>query len=305
MTITQLTTFIKIAELESFSAAANSLGYAQSTVTTQIKQLEEELGCPLFERLGKTILLTSAGEKLTSYAKRMVQLEREIRLEVSDGDEPSGVLKIGVSESLCISRLPKILMEYKKDFPGMEIRIQFINHENIPDMLKKGELDLVYTLNPEIADDSVLLLDKQREYLGFYAAPGYFPGDKKLSEADLHGLPLLLTGHNCNFRHMLVEDLEKNGINPVIALETSSKEVLKQFAKNGLGLAFIPDITAESERKKGSLVRLSWYGNDFPVFAQVLVHKDKHINRAIGRLVEIIKIYNNKEEKGSGYERVH
>ena len=304
MTITQLTTFIKIAELESFSAAANSLGYAQSTVTTQIKQLEEELGCPLFERLGKTILLTSAGEKLTSYAKRMVQLEREIRLEVSDGDEPSGVLKIGVSESLCISRLPKILMEYKKDFPGMEIRIQFINHENIPDMLKKGELDLVYTLNPEIADDSVLLLDKQREYLGFYAAPGYFPGDKKLSEADLHGLPLLLTGHNCNFRHMLVEDLEKNGINPVIALETSSKEVLKQFAKNGLGLAFIPDITAESERKKGSLVRLSWYGNDFPVFAQVLVHKDKHINRAIVRLVEIIKIY-NKEEKGSGYERVH
>ncbi len=304
MTITQLTTFIKIAELESFSAAANSLGYAQSTVTTQIKQLEEELGCPLFERLGKTILLTSAGEKLTSYAKRMVQLEREIRLEVSDGDEPSGVLKIGVSESLCISRLPKILMEYKKDFPGMEIRIQFINHENIPDMLKKGELDLVYTLNPEIADDSVLLLDKQREYLGFYAAPGYFPGDKKLSEADLHGLPLLLTGHNCNFRHMLAEDLEKNGINPVIALETSSKEVLKQFAKNGLGLAFIPDITAESERKKGSLVRLSWYGNDFPVFAQVLVHKDKHINRAIVRLVEIIKIY-NKEEKGSGYERVH
>ncbi|MBP3238893.1 MAG: LysR family transcriptional regulator [Lachnospiraceae bacterium] len=304
MTITQLTTFIKIAELESFSAAANSLGYAQSTVTTQIKQLEEELGCPLFERLGKTILLTSAGEKLTPYAKRMVQLEREIRLEVSDGDEPSGVLKIGVSESLCISRLPKILMEYKKDFPGMEIRIQFINHENIPDMLKKGELDLVYTLNPEIADDSVLLLDKQREYLGFYAAPGYFPGDKKLSEADLHGLPLLLTGHNCNFRHMLVEDLEKNGINPVIALETSSKEVLKQFAKNGLGLAFIPDITAESERKKGSLVRLSWYGNDFPVFAQVLVHKDKHINRAIVRLVEIIKIY-NKEEKGSGYERVH
>lgn len=304
MTITQLTTFIKIAELESFSAAANSLGYAQSTVTTQIKQLEEELGCPLFERLGKTILLTSAGEKLTPYAKRMVQLEREIRLEVSDGDEPSGVLKIGVSESLCISRLPKILMEYKKDFPGMEIRIQFINHENIPDMLKKGELDLVYTLNPEIADDSVLLLDKQREYLGFYAAPGYFPGDKKLSEADLHGLPLLLTGHNCNFRHMLVEDLEKNGINPVIALETSSKEVLKQFAKNGLGLAFIPDITAESEREKGSLVRLLWCGNDFPIYAQVLVHKDKHINRAIGRLVEIIKIY-NKEEKGSGYERVH
>ena len=62
MTITQLETFVKISEMKSFSLAANELGYAQSTVTMQIKQLEEELGCVLFERLGKTIVLTSAGE---------------------------------------------------------------------------------------------------------------------------------------------------------------------------------------------------------------------------------------------------
>ena len=62
MTITQLSTFLKITELNSFSAAADSLGYAQSTVTTQIKQLEDELGCVLFERLGKTISLTSSGK---------------------------------------------------------------------------------------------------------------------------------------------------------------------------------------------------------------------------------------------------
>ena len=64
MTITQLSTFLRIAEQNSFSAAADSLGYAQSTVTTQIKQLEEELGCLLFERLGKTVALTTEGERL-------------------------------------------------------------------------------------------------------------------------------------------------------------------------------------------------------------------------------------------------
>ncbi|MBQ7657802.1 MAG: LysR family transcriptional regulator, partial [Butyrivibrio sp.] len=68
MTITQLSTFLKIAEQNSFSAAAASLDYAQSTVTTQIKQLEEELGCQLFDRLGKTIVLTPQGEKLIEYA---------------------------------------------------------------------------------------------------------------------------------------------------------------------------------------------------------------------------------------------
>ena len=111
MTITQLSTFLKIAEMNSFSAAADSLGYAQSTVTTQIKQLEDELGCMLFERLGKTISVTSSGEKLTAYAEKMLQLERDIRLDVSDDENTVGVLRLGVSESLCISRFPRILMD--------------------------------------------------------------------------------------------------------------------------------------------------------------------------------------------------
>ena len=161
MTITQLSTFIKIAELGSFSAAANDLGYAQSTVTMQIKQLEDELDCRLFDRLGKTIVLTPQGERLISYAEKMLQLEREIRLEVSDGEELAGVLKMGVSESLCYNRVPEVLMEYKKAVPGIEIRLTFISHETFPDMLQKGELDLVYTLNPYIEDDRLTMLYKK------------------------------------------------------------------------------------------------------------------------------------------------
>ena len=289
MTITQLSTFLKITELNSFSAAANNLGYAQSTVTTQIKQLEDELGCTLFERLGKTISLTSAGERLITYAERILQLERDIHLEVTDEEEPSGILKLGVSESLCVNRLPKILMEYKKILPKMEIRLQFITHENVLDMLQKGELDLVYTLNPLIEDDSMKVLYKKKETLGFYASPEFSLVGGKIQETDLKGIPLLLTGHNCNFRHMLIRDLERSGVTPQIVLETSSKEILKQFAENCLGVAFIPDITAETEIKNGSLKRLDWCGNDFPIYSQVFVHKDKHLNKAISSLVDMIK----------------
>ncbi|MCR4961490.1 MAG: LysR family transcriptional regulator [Lachnospiraceae bacterium] len=288
MTITQLSTFLKITELNSFSAAADSLGYAQSTVTTQIKQLEDELGCVLFERLGKTISVTSAGERLITYAEKMLQLEREIRLDVTDEDNPVGILKIGVSESLCINRFPKALMEYNKDNPRTEIRIQFVNHENIPELLQKGELDMVYTLNPLIEDERVEILHKKREKLGFYASPDHPLIGKAISEADLKDVPLLLTGHNCNFRHMLVSDLEKSGIVPKIALETSSKEILKQFAAGGYGVAFIPEMTAETEIKGGRLKRLNWKGNDFPIYSQVLIHKDKHKNKAINALVAII-----------------
>ena len=291
MTITQLATFLKISELGSFSAAADSLGYAQSTVTTQIKQLEDELGCVLFERLGKTISVTSAGERLITYAEKMLQLERDIRLDVTDEENPVGILKLGVSESLCITRFPQILMEYNRINPKTEIRIQFVTHEYIPELLQKGELDMVYTLNPLFEDERITILHKKREKLGFYVSDKHPLAGKSIKEKDLKDMPLLLTGHNCSFRHMLVTDIEKNGISPDIVLETSSKEILKQFAVGGFGVAFIPDITAENEVKAGKLKRLNWKGTDFPIYSQVLIHKDKHRNRAINSLVEIIKNY--------------
>lgn len=289
MTLTQLCTFIKITETNSFSAAAESLGYAQSTVTMQIKQLEDELGCALFERLGKTISVTTSGERLIAYAEKMLQLERDIRLDVTDEVDPAGVLKLGVSESLCINRFPKILMEYNKNNPRTEIRIQFVTHENIPELLQKGELDMVYTLNPLIEDERIRILHMKREKLIFCTSPDHPMAGKTIREKDLKGVPLLLTGHNCNFRHMLIADLEENDILPNIVLETSSKEILKQFAQGGFGVAFIPEMTSEEEIKKGILKRLTWKGTDFPVYSQVLIHKDKHQNKAINGLVDIIK----------------
>lgn len=289
MTINQLTTFLEIAEKGNFTAAAGTLGYAQSTVTTQIKQLEDELGTELFDRLGKTVTLTSAGERLLEYARKMQQLERDILTEVPAGNEPGGVLKLGVSESLCYNRFPHILMEYKKMCPKVDVRLQFITLDTFPALLKNGTLDMVYTLNPLIERDDLTTLYKAEESLGFYSAPAHPIANKKgVTEADLAETELLLTSHNCSFRKMLLADFEKTGITPRVSLETSSKEILKQFAANALGVAFIPDMSAEEEVKKGSLVRLDWKGNEFPIYSQLIIHKDKHMSPAMKRLSEIL-----------------
>ena len=290
MTITQLETFIKISELKSFSTAASDLGYAQSTVTMQIKQLEEELGCELFDRLGKTIVLTPAGDRLVRYAEKLLQLEREIRLEVPETSEPAGLLKIGVSESLCYNRFPQILMEYKRLYPKVDIRLSFIMHDTFPEMLKKGELDLAYTLNPHIEDANLSLLHEKREFLGFYACPGHeLAAKKKVWEKDLDGIPMLLTSHDCSFRNMFLSCMKTHDRKPDIVMETSSKEILKAFSANGFGVAFMPDMTAEEEVKRGSIVRLNWTGDELPIYSQVFVHKDKRITKAIEGLVELIK----------------
>ncbi len=289
MTITQLGTFLKIVETKNFTAAAGMLGYAQSTVTTQIRQLEEELGCLLFDRLGKTVSLTPEGERLSARAEKMLQLEREIMLEVPAA-EPAGTLKLGVSESLCYNRLPRLLMAYKKMYPRMEIQLSFIMHDTFPAQLKKGILDAAYSLNPaEVCPDLVMLHDRP-ESLGFYAAPDHpLAGKKRITEKDLAGVPLLLTSHDCSFRHMLLEDLVGASVAPHIALETSSKEILKQFAANGLGVAFMPDMAARAEADRGLLTRLGWAGNPFPVFSRLYIHRDKHVSPAIQGLADLIR----------------
>ena len=290
MNNTQLETFLKLVETKNFTATANMLGYAQSTVTTQIKQLEEELGCLLFERLGKKLVVTSEGEKLIVYAQQMLKLQREILLEVSTANIPSGIIKLGVSESFCYNRLPEILMEYKKEYPRMDIQLQFIEHDTFPALLKNGALDLVYTLNPIIENPELKMIHKEKEALAFFARPDHpIAKKKKVKEKDLEGIPLLLTSHSCSFRHMLLQDFMDHQVTPKIELETSSKEILKQFAINGLGIAFMPSMVATEEVRSGVLKKIDWAGDDFPIYSQIFIHKDKHLNKAISGLIQLIK----------------
>ena len=293
MTIIQLETFLKITETRNFTTAANLLGYAQSTVTTQIKQLEEELGCLLFERLGKTIVPTAEGERLAEYAERMTQLQREIRLEIPGTQETAGKIRLGVSESLCYNQLPRVLMQFRQQYPAVEIQLSFIMHDTFPELLKKGALDIAYSLNPAADYPDLDILYEKPETLGFYTSPNHpLASRKKVTEEDLAGVPLLLTSHNCSFRHMLLEDLAGRGITPKIALETSSKEILRQFAANGLGIAFMPDMAAGGQAGQPLLKRLNWTGQDFPILSRVYVHRDKHRNFAIRELVRMIGEYN-------------
>ena len=289
MTLIQLGTFLKITETKNFTAAAGMLGYAQSTVTTQIRQLEEELGCLLFERLGKTVVLTPEGEKLSAYAEKILQLEREIMLEVPAAKEPAGALRLGVSESLCYNTLPRLLLEYKKIYPRIEIQLSFIMHDTFPALLKKGMLDIAYSLNPAGEYPDLIMLHNRPESLGFYASPNHPLADRKqISEKDLEGIPLLLTSHNCSFRKMLLEDLAGASVVPQIALETSSKEILKQFAANELGVAFMPDMAAQAETAQGLLKKLCWTGNAFSVFSRIFIHRNKHVSPAMQGLVNLI-----------------
>src|SRR5216117_1031860 len=114
MDLRHLTTFRTVANLMSFSRAATSLDYAQSTITLHIQSLEDELGVPLFNRIGKKIELTEAGHRLLRYSERLLDLAEETVAGVSGQDDVSGTLTVGAPETICTYRLPQVLRQFRQ-----------------------------------------------------------------------------------------------------------------------------------------------------------------------------------------------
>ena len=146
MELRQLITFKTIVEKGGFKKAAEHLGYAQSSVTTHIKELEEEVGKPLFDRLGKKVVLTHYGNEFLSYAIKIIDLYSQA---LNTNEEPTGDLTIGISESLTIGRIPSILLEYKKSYPKVNLSLKSIDNYNVASNLQNGDIDLALILEKD------------------------------------------------------------------------------------------------------------------------------------------------------------
>ena len=149
MEFRQLQSFCTVANTLSFTRAANLLGYAQSSITTQIQQLEDELEAKLFERLGKSIVLTSEGECFLIYAKQILHLSLTAKEAVSGSITPKGSIVIGAPESLCVHRLPLVLQEYRKRYPEVKISLKTGTCSDFAHWLKTHTIDIAFFLQQE------------------------------------------------------------------------------------------------------------------------------------------------------------
>ena len=137
MDFREINTFIHVANQESFSKAADVLGYTQAAVSIQIKQLESELGTRLFDRIGKHISLTHQGKAFYQYALRITSEIEEAKDVLSGSQDLNGTLRIGTIESICSSILPDILSRYHALHPAVEISIITDSPEALLDMMNK------------------------------------------------------------------------------------------------------------------------------------------------------------------------
>lgn len=290
MDFKQLSAFVEISKIQSFTAAANTLGYAQSTVTTQIKLLEGELGVKLFERIGKNVTLTHEGKKLLPYAKQMLKLSHDVKNAVFNEEKPSGTLTIGAAESLCVIRLPEILKEYRKLYPDVDVSLKFGSCADFRHFLKNNIIDVAFSLGRKIDDDDFISEVEFDEPMLLLAYPGHPLIDKaEVLPKDIENVPLILTETGCSYRAAFENILNEYNVKANLVLETGSVQAIKQFTMSGLGITLLPKVAVKDEVAGGKLVPLNWKGPDFEIISQVLYHKDKWISPALKEFLRLSK----------------
>ncbi|MDO3408315.1 LysR family transcriptional regulator [Saccharibacillus sp. CPCC 101409] len=297
-----LFTFLVVVETGGFTKAAQKMDYAQSSVTAQIQALEAEIGQPLFDRIGRSIRLTDAGERLLPFAQEIQKMHLLAEGALNSGSGIGGTLTIGAPESLAAFRLPAVIRDYKKRYPGVKIVLRPGPCWELLASARSGELDLAFLLQPETADREMEIETLIREEMALIAPPDHpLASGGRVDAASLRGETILSTESGCSYRALFEQRLNRFGVFPDPMLEFWSLEAIKQCVAAGLGLAFLPRVAVRKECEDGRLARLDWDDTDQRVSTQVAYHGKKWRSPA---LLEFLRIVREHARRWNAEDRI-
>ena len=289
MELRQITTFIKVAQFESFSKAAASLGYSQSAVTVQIRLLEEELHVRLFDRIYKRVVLTGQGRRFLECAYNIVQEVNNAALALSAEEELCGQLHIGTLESLCCARLPAIVAQFRASYPKVNLQITTGVPEEIISKMDRGEVDIIYILDEPLYSNSWNKLLEEHERMVLVASPalGRKLGAGRHTLDDLLDCPFYLTERNANYRRLLDRRLAAHSRSVTPVLESSYASFLLQVLEETEGLSYLPWFLVEDRVRKGRLIVVEVEQLQAVMYSQIFVHKEKWVTREMEEFVRL------------------
>ena len=264
VTLRQLRTFKTVADLKSFSLAAQQLRLSQPSVSYQVKELEEALGLPLLDRLGKRVHLTEAGSVLYSYARRTLDVldEAGLALEEMRGIK-RGNLRVGASTTVGIYLLPAALGAFKKLHPGLVISLEIGTRTRVQEQVLNNELDLA-VVGPALKDPDLAILPFLSDELVVVAPAGHkMAGRGSLAMKDLEDQPFIMREPASGSRWSLEKAARKAGAKLNVAMELGSNGAIKHAVESGLGLAVLSRYACALELSSGRLVEVDVRG--FPI----------------------------------------
>lgn len=287
MEIRQLITFQKVAELGSFSRAAEKLGYSQSAVTLQIKALEEEYGLLLFERFNKKVKITSKGQIFLRYAENILGQIKTLENTVTDSDTDDHILHIGTLDSLCAFSLSEILKIMRKNKPEYRIKISKGSPSELISLMEKNEVDIIYILDVLRYDTKWKRVLQKEEPCLFVCGPDNpVLKNKNISLTELLKYPFYLTEAKDNYQFALAQQLAFNDLSVDPVLEVGDTEVISHMLYEGDAVSFLPRFAVEKHLKEGDLKLVPTDDLNINMYHQIIYHKNKWLT---DEMLEFIK----------------
>ena len=290
MELRNINTFLHVAELHSFSRTARQLGYSQSAVSSQIAQLEGELGAPLFDRVGKTVRLTGAGETFLGYARTLLATVQQAQAALQPPQQISGSLSIALADSVCSTFLPGLLQRYHARCPQVELVLCTATADGMLQMLGTNQTDLAYTLDQPLLQPNLVRAVDVPEPVCF-VAPADHPLARKdsVSLEELTRQEFLLTERGMSYRDALDQCMAAHGLRLQPYLELGSAALLCQMVEQGMGLSFLPEYIVRDALAAGRLVRLPVPECPVEMHRQLFYHRDKWLTPQMKVFIELVR----------------
>ena len=261
MDIKNLVTFIHVAELRSFTKAGDKLGYSQSTVSFQIRQLENELGVPLFERINRTVTLTEHGIRLLRSAYKINELLESFQEETKAETKVHGRVRLAIADSLSSEVIRRIFPELHRKYPDITLECISAGTQEMFRLLNQNEADIVYTLDNHIYDTNYVIQQQSRIGVHFVcASENVLAARDAIALTELVKQPFLLTEKGMSYRRMLDEKL-----------------------------ALLPDYITKPYIEKGALCYLNVPEMEIEIWTQLLHHREKWVSEPMRIVIDHLR----------------
>lgn len=292
MELRNLITFIHVAELGSFTRAAEQLGYSQSTISFQIKQLEDELGCLLFERINHTITLTERGHELVSYAHRVRALTEEFKEGLVSESECKGHIHIVTPDSVCEELIHNYYIDFYSRHPSISVKFTTADTSVMFDMLDHNEADIIITLDSHTYRSDYIIAKEEPLPMHFVArADSKFAKRKNLSIRDIIDEPFILTEVGQGYRRVFDRELAKKSLFITPVLEIGRTDVITSLLTESNMISFLPDFVTRDYIERGSLCYLDVRDMNVDIWKQLIYHKNKWLSKGLNVFIDFIKTH--------------
>lgn len=289
MEIRNLITFVQVAELSSFTKAAKALDYSQSTVSFQIKQLETELGCLLFERINHTLILTDKGRELLVYAQNVRRLTDEFMQSLNEESGISGYVHLLTPDSMCEAMLLDNYADFYRRYPGITLKFSTADTNAMFSMLDHNEADAMLTLDRHVYHKDYIIAKEARLPVHFVAgADCPLAGRKGLSIRDLISMPFILTERGMGYRRTLDETLSRMSLEIQPVLEISRTDIITSLIEHGGAISFLPDFVTRKKVAEGALVHLDVADVEIDIWQQLIYHRSKWMSKALDAFLRYV-----------------